>query len=241
MSNQPEDQLAFDEDEDLFDFDGTASGASAEDEIDIAEFLSTIDDSDASAILDLAEAGGKSAASKDEAAAADEVAAPTADVATVPAGQQVVVASSGPFWKQPGALAYVVVGLALLLANVFGVWASWMNNRSMVQEVEATRLDIAARIAQAQQALDKEYARLDQSTRPGSATGLGPISFAAVHERLEVGDHAGARRLIYAKLALLDRTPADQRAEAEAHALFLLADADRAAADALANAAGADL
>lgn len=245
MSSDPKDALGFDEDEDLFDFAGaSSSGGSDDDDIDIAEFLSTIDDSDASAILDLAEsedAHRTTAASDDVGAAVKPARATPAPSAAVPRSandQQVVVATSGPFWKQPGAIAFLSVGVALLLANMFGVWATWTNNKSMVQEVEATRIDIAATIARAQRELGDEYARLENATRPATAAALGTASFASVEERLDIGDFAAARRLLYAKLALLDRLPPAQRNEVEARALFMLAETDRAQAIGLAAEPG---
>lgn len=246
VSTDPEQQLDFDEDEDLFDFSGAAqSPGGDDDDLDIAEFLSTIDDSDASAILDLAhsEDARETATASSQAApksAATGTSGASASAAPLGGQQPVLVATSGPLWKQPGAIAFMAVGAALLVANLFGVWASWTNNRTMVQEVEATRLDIAASIARAQRELGNEYARLENATRPNSAAELGSPSFASVSERLATGDFASARRLLYAKLALLDRLPPVQRNEVEARALFMLAETDRAQARVLAGEPGED-
>jgi|GEM_PF-5824608 len=223
---------AFDEDEDLFDFENNLKETEEDDaEFDIAEFLSTISSEDTSAVLDLAEGAKADAAAKPETDAQE----PAATAAAVAPAHQVVVAQADarPFYKQPASLSIVTIGALLLAGNLFGVWATWTNNQSMIREVEATRLDIAATIARAQKELDLEFARLENSTSPRSTADLGPASFKAVADRIATGDHAGARRLLYSKLALLDRIPVERRSEAEAHALFLLAETDRAAADAL--------
>ncbi|QDU86481.1 hypothetical protein Pla163_36320 [Planctomycetes bacterium Pla163] len=233
----------FDEDEDLFDFDGSGVGTGGdEDDLDIAEFLSSIDDSDASAILDLADSEDAHLASKP--AVSEEALAGPEPVAALPSRsgtKQVVVAPAGPLWKQPGAMVVVGLGAVLLIANVSGFLMTWQNNTSMVQRVEAARLDMEATLARAQRDISNEVGRMGTMTQPQSPATLGVASFQSIEEHLDQGDFATARRLLYTKLSRLDRQPLDTRVEIEAHALFLLAEADRREAVVLSESAATEV
>jgi hypothetical protein len=233
----------FDEDEDLFDFDGSGVGTGGdEDDLDIAEFLSSIDDSDASAILDLADSEDAHLASKP--AVSEETPERNEPVAALPSrshSRQMAAAPAGPLWKQPGALVVIGLGAALLIANVSGFLMTWQNNTSMVQRVEAARLDMEATLARAQRDISNEVGRMGTMTQPQSPATLGTASFHSIEEHLEQGDFATARRLLYTKLTRLDRQPLDVRIEIEAHALFLLAEADRREAVVLAESAATEV
>jgi hypothetical protein len=211
--------IEFDEDEDLFDFptpnDAEATNAKGDDEFDIAEFLSTIDDKDVGNIVELA---GNAPASTDG--------APVAGVAAAaPAPMRVEV--STPIWRQRGVVA-VLGALGLLLAsNLVGTWFAYQRNRSVVEEIEGVRLDLRSTVESARRDIQAETSRLEGLTQPRVAAQIGSVSFQTIESHIDARDFATARRLLYGKLAILDRLAADERDPIEARALFLLAESDR--------------
>lgn len=233
----------FDEDEDLFDFDGSGIGTAADaDDLDIAEFLSSIDDSDASSILDLAGSEDERLAENEaESVEALNFVEPGAALPSNTRNQRIVVAPAAPLWKQSGALVVVGLGAILLIANVTGFWMTWQNNTSMVQRVEAARLDMEATMARAQRDITNEVGRMGSMTQPQSPATLGTASFHSIQEHLEQGDFVAARRLLYTKLSRVDRQPLDTRIQIEAQALFLLAESDRREAVVLAENAATEV
>lgn len=224
------DNVNFDEDEDLFGFaDPAGTVSTEEDDIDIAEFLSTIDDDDVSSIVELAGTTPMTTGS-----------APEAPVATAAAGvpTQTVVVAGGPIWRQPGMLTAMAIGGLLLISNLAGTWATWSRNRTVVEEIEGVRLDLRDTVANAKRDIAAETSRLQNITQPRGGSQLGTVSFLTVEEHLNQEDFATARRLLYSKLAILDRLPVAERDEVESRALFLLAESDMREAAVLAREVG---
>jgi hypothetical protein len=220
--------LGFDEDEDLFGFaNPTATEPTEEEDLDIAEFLSTLDDSDASNIVELA--------GSTPSAPAALAAAPVAAAAAAGAAHTVLVAApSGPFWRNPTVLAVGAIGALLLASNLFGAWITWKKSRSVVEEIEGVRLDLRATVENAKRDIQAETSRLEGLTQPRVSNQIGTVSFRTIEQHLELGDFETARRLVYGKLAIVDRQPPEERDGLEAHALQLLAEADRLEAASLA-------
>ncbi|MEZ5977618.1 MAG: hypothetical protein R3F34_05300 [Planctomycetota bacterium] len=242
-TNEP---LDFDEDEDLFDF-GAPSALDADDDIDIAEFLSSIDDSDASAVLDLAEEAGDAdlaldaeeaapagaaapAASKDvdadeSASHEDEPAVAIAPVAA-PAAVVAAGAAQGPLWRQPGTLLVVAIGGVLLLANVASSWFTWHQSRAVADEIDGARKALQLSVEGARREMSDQASRITTLTQNASTGLLGEESFETVEQLLSISDWGAARRVLFSKLALLDRIEPRLREPVEARALMLLARAD---------------
>jgi len=217
--------LGFDEDEDLFGFaNPTATESTEEEDLDIAEFLSTLDDSDASNIVELA---GSVPSAQAAPAAATAVAATSAQTV-------LVAAPSGPFWRNPSVIAVGAIGALLLASNLFGTWITWKKSRSVVEEMEGVRLDLRATVESAKRDIQAETSRLEGLTQPRVSNQIGTVSFRTIQQHLELGDFETARRLLYGKLAIVDRQPPEERDGLEAHALQLLAEADRLEAASLA-------
>jgi hypothetical protein len=218
--------IEFDEDEDLFDFpapaDAEASAQKGDDEFDIAEFLSTIDDKDVGNIVDLA----ASVAPTAEAAAAAQVAGSTATNTGVITRVEVSV----PLWRQRGVLAVLAAVGLLLVSNLVGTWFAYERNRSVVEEIEGVRLDLRSTVESARRDIQAETSRLEGLTQPRAAVQIGSVSFQTIESHITANDFATARRLLYGKLAILDRLAPNERDPIEARALFLLAEADRSEA-----------
>lgn len=211
--------IEFDEDEDLFDFptpnDAEAKNAKGEDEFDIAEFLSTIDDKDVGNIVELA---GSAPANADGAAAAG-----AANAAAAPVRVEV----STPLWRQRGVVAVLAVLGLLLASNLVGTWFAYQRNRSVVEEIEGVRLDLRSTVESARRDIQAETSRLEGLTQPRVAAQIGSVSFQTIETHIAARDFATARRLLYGKLAILDRLAPNERDPIEARALFLLAESDR--------------
>lgn len=217
--------LGFDEDEDLFGFaNPTATEPTEEEDLDIAEFLSTLDDSDASNIVELAGSAPNAQAAPATATAVAATSAPTV----------LVAAPSGPFWRNPSVIAVGAIGALLLASNLFGTWITWKKSRSVVEEMEGVRLDLRATVESAKRDIQAETSRLEGLTQPRVSNQVGTVSFRTIEQHLELGDFETARRLLYGKLAIVDRQPPEERDGLEAHALQLLAEADRLEAASLA-------
>lgn len=217
--------LGFDEDEDLFGFaNPTATEPTEEEDLDIAEFLSTLDDSDASNIVELAGSAPNAQAAPAAATAVAATSAPTV----------LVAAPSGPFWRNPSVIAVGAIGALLLASNLFGTWITWKKSRSVVEEMEGVRLDLRATVESAKRDIQAETSRLEGLTQPRVSNQVGTVSFRTIEQHLELGDFETARRLLYGKLAIVDRQPPEERDGLEAHALQLLAEADRLEAASLA-------
>jgi hypothetical protein len=210
--------IEFDEDEDLFDFptptDAEANSAKGNDEFDIAEFLSTIDEKDVGNIVALAD---------DNAPAV--VGAPIGVGASTAAPVRIEV--SPPLWRQRGIVAVLGVLGLLLASNLVGTWLAFQRNRSVVEEIEGVRLDLRSTVESARRDIQAETSRLEGLTQPRVAAQIGSVSFQTIERHIDTRDFETARRLLYGKLAILDRLAPSERDPIEARALFLLAESDR--------------
>lgn len=217
--------IEFDEDEDLFDFptpaDAEASAHKGDDEFDIAEFLSTIDDKDVGNIVELASDASPTADSAAIAAAA-AVGVPTSNT-----GTNSRIDTALPLWRQRGILAVLGALGLLLVSNLIGTWFAYERNRSVVEEIEGVRLDLRSTVESARRDIQAETSRLEGLTQPRATAQIGSVSFQTIESHIGARDFATARRLLYGKLAILDRLAPKERDPIEARALFLLAEADR--------------
>jgi len=216
--------IEFDEDEDLFDFpapaDAEASAHKSDDEFDIAEFLSTIDDKDVGNIVDLA--------ASEEPTGADASGAGSAPASNNGTFTRVEV--SVPLWRQRGFVAVIAAIGLLFVSNLIGTWFAYQRNRSVVEEIEGVRLDLRSTVESARRDIQAETSRLEGLTQPRAAVQIGSVSFQTIESHIAANDFATARRLLYGKLAILDRLAPNERDPIEARALFLLAEADRSEA-----------
>jgi hypothetical protein len=230
----------FDEDEDLFHFDELREDQeqSTPKEMDVEAFLAAADSGAAAAPVAEPEpaARGKSRRRKrrgaDEAATADDPelalpeealasAAPTsADIDRVLRAAARAAVRTPPWVKLGGA--------ALLLVNLMALLVVFQNQRT-----DALRMAEAQReLEETAKNLRDDVGRQVEQIRGVTAPILIPAgaeagTFERVQRALDEGDLPGARRQLYATLAIADKLPEPERGNLEAEANFLLADTYR--------------
>ena len=212
----------FDEDEDLFDFDEYVAARAAEgSDIDLDELLSALEDlpEELPAAAAAAENEAELAGAGAQVASVAGQAAPAARLA----GQTVVVAGRSPLGRFGIAAIFALTAL-----NAAVVLYSWSANKDLARSMAA----IGERVIETTQEIRNETS-LQLETLESIA---GPVAhadpenyrtFERVEDDLERGDFAEARRKLYGLLSIADRLAPEVREDAEARALFLLADAMR--------------
>jgi hypothetical protein len=131
-----------------------------------------------------------------------------------------------------GALLAAVVGANLVL--MLFAWRSVNATRQLVVDVAGEMRDTTTDLR-------------DESTRRSELSALesepvfgalpeGYRTLQIARERIQRGEHARARRMLYGLLAVIDRLEQPARGEVEAQASFLVADSLRLEADALTGA-----
>ncbi len=215
----------FDEDEDLFDFDEYVAARAAEgSDIDLDELLSALEDlpEDLPAAVAAAEKEAELAGAGAQAASPPGQAGQTAPGARF-AGQTVVVAGRSSLGRFGVAAIFALTAL-----NAAVVLYSWSANKDLARSMAA----IGERVIETTQEIRNETS-LQLETLESIA---GPVAhadpenyrtFERVEDDLGRGDFAEARRKLYGLLSIADRLAPEVREDAEARALFLLADAMR--------------
>ncbi len=122
---------------------------------------------------------------------------------------------------------------AIVLVNVTLMLFAW----NSVQSVKQLVLDVSHDVADTTNELRAESTRRNRSTALESEPVFGALpegyrTLEIAKQRMERGEHARARRMLYGLLSVVDRIEQPARAEVEAQASFLIADSYRLEADA---------
>jgi hypothetical protein len=133
----------------------------------------------------------------------------------------------------------VVVLIAMTLLNVSIAFVTFSSATGMRSDLEAASrqmadaaLEIRDKVGEQTDAVRHQFLPIAPPTLDAHPT------FDRAVADIEVGDHAEARRRIYALLAVVDRQPVDLREDLEARAEFLLARSYHAEAAAIAGSGG---
>lgn len=131
-------------------------------------------------------------------------------------------------------IAAVMLG-AIVLANVTLMLFAW----NSVQSVKQLVLDVTHDVADTTSELRAESTRRNERVALDSEPVFGALpegyrTLEVARERIQRGEHARARRMLYGLLAVIDRIEPPARGEVEAQAGFLIADSFAIEADALA-------
>ncbi len=134
-------------------------------------------------------------------------------------------------------LAALLLG-GIVLVNVTLMLFAW----NSVQSVKRLVLDVTHDVADTTSELRAESARRNQRVALDSEPVFGALpegyrTLEVARERIQRGEHARARRMLYGLLAVIDRIEAPARSEVEAQAGFLIADSFAIEADSLAPGA----
>jgi hypothetical protein len=127
----------------------------------------------------------------------------------------------------------------IVLVNVTLMLFAW----NSVQSVKQLVLDVSHDVADTTNELRAESTRRNQSTALESEPVFGALpegyrTLEIAKQRMERGEHARARRMLYGLLSVADRIEQPARAEVEAQASFMIADSYRLEADAVNAAEG---
>lgn len=122
---------------------------------------------------------------------------------------------------------------AIVLVNVTLMLFAW----NSVQSVKQLVLDVSHDVADTTNELRAESTRRNRSTALESEPVFGALpegyrTLEIAKQRMERGEHARARRMLYGLLSVVDRVEQPARAEVEAQASFMIADSYRLEADA---------
>jgi hypothetical protein len=121
----------------------------------------------------------------------------------------------------------------IVLVNVTLMLFAW----NSVQSVKQLVLDVSHDVADTTNELRAESTRRNRSTALESEPVFGALpegyrTLEIAKQRMERGEHARARRMLYGLLSVVDRIEQPARAEVEAQASFMIADSYRLEADA---------
>lgn len=232
--------------EDLFDFDELLSAPKTQAPLsqDLKEVLEAVESAKSDVARDVV-APASPARAVAAPLRAESVAPPTSATALAPAPNIKHIEPSRASAPAPAPativhqklsmspLAAVLLG-AIVLANVTLMLVAW----GSVQSVKQLVLDVTHDVADTTSELRAESTRRSELVALESEPVFGALpegyrTLEIAKDRLQRGEHARARRMLYGLLSVVDRVEQPARSEVEAQAGFLIADSFRLEADAL--------